>query len=315
MQMQNARPSVPLRKQRSDATNASSARRNIVEPSVRTKSHCAGHVKRAASLAATLALCTSAPCAFADENADMTTIPATVDSNAPAQPASKWSIGVGPGLIIAPQYPGSHDLRVLPYPALDISYDDRVFSQGPDVLGLNVLRGENYHVGAAISFDFQSRQEKDDPHLRGLGNVDMGPKLKLFADYSVSMFTGSVALYQDIAGTGQGKLVVTDLYASLPVGDWLFSLGPGFTWADALYTRTFFGVSPKQSAASGLPTYNTGSGIRDVHLNAYVGYTFSKRWSGSVTTTLGRLQHDAAASPITERKTELTTLASVNYHF
>jgi len=36
-------------------------------------------------------------------------------------------------------------------------------------------------------------------------------------------------------------------------GGWLFSMGPGFTWADAEYTRTFFGVSSQQSAASGLP--------------------------------------------------------------
>ncbi|BDC43485.1 hypothetical protein PTKU15_67820 [Paraburkholderia terrae] len=236
-------------------------------------------------------------------------------SDATAKPASKWKIGVGPGVVITPLYPGSRELRVFPYPALDISYDDRVFSQGPDVLGLNVLRSEDYHVGAALSFDFQSRQEKDDPHLHGLGNVDGGPKLKLFADYTVWMFTGSVALYQDIAGHGQGKTVVTDLYASLPVGGWLFSMGPGFTWADAEYTRTFFGVSSQQSAASGLPAYNTGAGIRDVHLNGYVSYDISKHWAASVAVTLGRLQHYAAASPITERRSELNTLASVNYRF
>ncbi|WP_109480490.1 MipA/OmpV family protein [Paraburkholderia sp. C35] len=237
------------------------------------------------------------------------------DNSVAAQPASKWKIGVGPGVFITPQYPGSHELRYIPFPSLDISYDDRVFSQGPDVLGLNVIRSENYHVGASISFDFQSRQEKDDPHLHGLGNVDAGPKLKLFADYTVWAFTGSVALYQDIAGHGQGKTVVTDLYASLPAGGWLFSVGPGFTWADALYTRTFFGVSGQQSAASGLPAYSTGSGIRDVHLNAYVSYDISKHWYASVAMTLGRLEHYAAASPITERRSELNTLASVYYRF
>jgi len=236
-------------------------------------------------------------------------------TDATAQPASKWKIGVGPGVVITPLYPGSRELRFFPYPALDIAYDDRVFSQGPDVLGLNVLRSEDYHVGAALSFDFQSRQEKDDPHLHGLGNVDGGPKLKLFADYTVWMFTGSVALYQDIAGHGQGKTVVTDLYASLPVGGWLFSIGPGFTWADAEYTRTFFGVSSQQSAASGLPAYNTGAGIRDVHLNGYVSYDISKHWATSVAVTLGRLQHYAAASPITHGRSELNTLASVNYRF
>ncbi|TXC80387.1 MipA/OmpV family protein [Paraburkholderia azotifigens] len=253
--------------------------------------------------------------ARAGDMPDASSSPDLPDSSAAVKPASKWKIAFGPGVVITPLYPGSRELRVFPYPALDISYDDRVFSQGPDVLGLNVIRSENYHVGASLSFDFQSRQEKDDPHLHGLGNVDGGPKLKLFADYTVWAFTGSVALYQDIAGHGQGKTVVTDLYASLPAGGWLFSVGPGFTWADALYTRTFFGVSSQQSAASGLPAYNTGAGIRDVHLNGYVSYDFSKHWVGSVAVTLGRLQHFAAASPITERRSELNTLASLNYRF
>jgi len=228
---------------------------------------------------------------------------------------SKWHVGIGPGVFIFPQYPGSRDLKAFPFPALDISWDDRFFSQGPDVLGVNVLRGADYHVGAALSFDFQSRKESDDPHLHGLGDVHDGPKLKLFADYTLWAFTGSVALYQDIAGHGQGTTVSTDLYASAPLGGWLFSVGPGFTWANAEYTRTFFGISSQQSAASGLPTFSTSAGVRDVHLNAYVSYDFSKHWAGSVAATLGRLKHDAAESPITERRVELNTLASINYRF
>lgn len=263
-------------------------------------------------LAAVVSLSAHAIGAFAD---DASNTDAATSTSTPAQPASKWKVAFGPGLIITPQYPGSHELRYIPYPALDISWDDRVFSQGPDVLGLNVIRGENYHVGASISLDFQSRQEKDDPHLHGLGDVDGSPKLRLFADYTIWAFAGSVALYQDLGGHGQGKYVTTDLYASLPAGGWLFSVGPGFTWADALYTRTFFGVSGQQSAASGLPAYNTGSGIRDVHLNGYVSYDISKHWVASVAVTLGHLEHYAGGSPITERRSELNTLASVNYRF
>ncbi|BCG02913.1 hypothetical protein PPGU19_074810 (plasmid) [Paraburkholderia sp. PGU19] len=281
---------------------------------------CFNAARRAAALASAMTLALHTAGAWADDapppsSSSSSTSSTSQQSDATAKPASKWKIGIGPGVVITPLYPGSRELRVFPYPALDISYDDRVFSQGPDVLGLNVLRSENYHVGAALSFDFQSRHEKDDPHLHGLGNVDGGPKLKLFADYTAWIFTGSVAMYQDIAGHGQGKTVVSDLYASLPVGGWLFSMGPGFTWADAEYTRTFFGVSSQQSAASGLPAYNTGAGIRDVHLNGYVSYDISKHWAASVAVTLGRLQHYAAASPITERRSELNTLASVNYRF
>src|SRR5260370_34188341 len=129
-----------------------------------------------------------------------------------------------------------------------MSYDDRIFSQGLDLIGLNVLKGKGdaYHVGAALSLDFQSRSESDDPHLHGLGNVHAGPKLKLFADYSVSLLTGSIAAYQDIAGTGQGMLVSADLAANMPVTPSLLcSVGPAVTWANSVYTHTLFGVSTK----------------------------------------------------------------------
>ncbi len=261
-------------------------------------------------LAAALGLC-AAHAAHADDASPN----ATTDASTGAATDSKWKIGVGPGVVITPKYPGSRQLSVFPFPALDISYDDRIFSQGPDVLGVNVLRGPAYHVGAALTFDFQMRKESDDPRLHGLGDVNGGPKLKLFADYTWWAFTGSVALYQDIAGHHQGTTVSTDFVASAPVGGWLFSVGPGFTWANGTYTRTFFGVSGQQSAASGLPTYNTSAGVRDVHMNAMMTYDFSKHWNGSVSATFGRLEHDAANSPITEKRFELNTLASVNYKF
>ena len=252
--------------------------------------------------------------AVADEPTPASDSSASPDASAAA--AGLWKVSIGPALMVSPKYPGSRAFQVLPLPSLDISYDDRIYSQGLDVLGINLLKGPAYHFGTAISFDFQSRNESDDPRLHGLGNVHYGPKLKVFADYSVSLLTGSVAAYQDIAGTGQGLLVSGDLVANMPLtSKLLVSVGPGVTWANAVYNRTLFGISASQSAASGLPAYDTSSGIRDVHLNTYVSYDFSKKWVGSVSLTAGRLEHNAGHSPITEQRTELNFLAAVNYRF
>jgi outer membrane scaffolding protein for murein synthesis (MipA/OmpV family) len=252
--------------------------------------------------------------ALADEQTATPDTSTTANTSTAA--ADPWKVSIGPALMVSPKYPGSRAFQVLPLPSLDISYDDRIFSQGLDVLGINLLKGPAYHFGTAISFDFQSRNESDDPRLHGLGNVHYGPKLKVFADYSVSLLMGSVAAYQDIAGTGQGLLVSGDLVANMPLtSKLLVSVGPGVTWANAVYNRTLFGVSASQSAASGLPAYDTSSGIRDVHLNTYVSYDFSKKWVGSVSLTAGRLEHNAGHSPITEQRTELNFLAAVNYRF
>jgi outer membrane scaffolding protein for murein synthesis (MipA/OmpV family) len=241
---------------------------------------------------------------------------ATGAAHAEEPPAdSDWKISVGPGLYVFPKFPGSSQFQVLPFPVQDISWKDRLFSQGPDVLGVNVLRGEDYHVGMSVSFDFQSRSSSDDARLKGLPDVHYGPKLRLFADYTWWAFTGAAAVYQDIAGTGQGLTAMADLFVSAPIGNMLISAGPGLTWANATYTRTLFGVTPQESAASGLPHYDTASGLRDVHFNVNASYKISQHWSANVAAVVGRLERYAAGSPITERRLDLNGVASVLYRF
>lgn len=254
--------------------------------------------RRAAALAAFTACCTTSV-ARADE----------------PEPPADWKVSIGPGLYVFPKFPGSSQLQVLPFPMQDISWKDRIFSQGPDVLGVNALEGDNYHLGMSVSFDFQSRSSSDSPRLSGLPNVHFGPKLRLFGDYTVWAFTGAAAVYQDIAGTGQGLTATGDLLVSAPVGKWLFSMGPGLTWANGEYTRTFFGITPQESAASGLPRYDTGAGLRDVHFNVSATGTLSRHWSVNIAAVAGRLEHDAAGSPVTERRLDLNGTASLLYRF
>ncbi|VXC69057.1 Structural protein MipA [Burkholderia sp. 8Y] len=230
------------------------------------------------------------------------------------QATSDWKVSIGPGLYVFPKYPGSATLQVLPFPVQDISWKERIFSQGPDVLGVNALRGENYHVGASLSFDFQSRKASDDARLKGLPDVHYGPKLRLFADYTWWAFTGAAAVYQDIAGTGQGLTAMTDLLMSAPLGKLLVTVGPGVTWANAAYTRTFFGVNAQESAASGLPQYATRSGLRDVHLSLNATYAMNPHWSADVAAGIGRLEKYAGGSPITERRLDVNGMASLSYH-
>ena len=67
-----------------------------------------------------------------------------------------------------PEFPGSSQIKFLPFPVRDISWKETVFSQDPDVFGVNALHGENYHIGASVSLDFQSRKSSDNPRLQGM---------------------------------------------------------------------------------------------------------------------------------------------------
>ena len=73
--------------------------------------------------------------------------------------------------------------------------------------------------------------------------------------------------------------------------------------------------APGPAAASGLRPYNTCSGLRDVHFNVDLTYKISSHWSANISAVAGRLERFAAGSPITERRLDLSVMASRAYRF
>ena len=77
------------------------------------KSSCYITACRAATLAAAMTLTLHAAGAWADDVPPPSSS-TSQQTDATAQPASKWKIGVGPGVVITPLYPGSRELRFFP---------------------------------------------------------------------------------------------------------------------------------------------------------------------------------------------------------
>jgi len=93
------------------------------------------------------------------------------------------------------------------------------------------------------------------------------------------------------------------------------SAGPRLTWADSSYMQTVFGVDATQARNSGLPQYTASGGISEVSFGVGARYRFTSHWIGAARVSVGRLQGDAAASPITENPRQHTFSLSVAYHF
>ncbi len=70
------------------------------------------------------------------------------------------------------------------------------------------------------------------------------------------------------------------------------------TWATGKYMRSFFGVTPAQSAASRLPVFAPGSGFKDIGVEASANYVFASRWAVVGTVGYKRLIGGAADSPL-----------------
>ena len=75
-------------------------------------------------------------------------------------------------------------------------------------------------------------------------------------------------------------------------------------------------MTAEQSARSGMPEFQAGSGLNSVRLSTGAIYRFEqRRWFAMATASVSRLQGDAANSPITETRTQYGFFSSVAYVF
>jgi MipA family protein len=73
-------------------------------------------------------------------------------------------------------------------------------------------------------------------------------------------------------------------------------------WGDAKATGAYYGISPQQASASGLPAFQPGSGWLNTSLGAVWAVDLSEKWIALGTLERRRLSGDAARSPLTERR-------------
>jgi outer membrane protein len=242
------------------------------------------------------------------------TVPAQAQENA-------WRVSVGGGVVSAPKFPGSDSQRIHALPFVSASYG-RFFIGGDPVagsaggIGLNLYRDSHWTLGAALSADLARRKESDDPRLTGLGDVERTASAGLGARYTYDWFTVRARVATDILGRDQGTLARLDMSGRYRASDRLsFSAGPGLTWANDRYMRTFFGVDAEQNARSGLPQFEARSGVERVRFSARAGYRLARHWGLGAFASYSKLRNDAAASPITEDRSQYVVGAFVTYRF
>jgi MipA family protein len=234
----------------------------------------------------------------------------------------KWQFTAGLGAADVPLYPGSSRRRYLALPLFNITYGRFFLGDAPGSttaggLGVNLYQDSHWRFGAVVSGDFVTpRKEANDPHLHGLGDISSTARGSLFASYTLDWATLRTNVSTDIAGHGEGTLAGVELEGRYhPIERLTLSAGPGLTWASGPYMRTFFGVDPAQSAASGLPQFHATSGLEAVRFSLGASYQLTSAWNLGTRATLSRLRGDAVDSPITEARTQNSYALFAAYHF
>jgi outer membrane protein len=233
-----------------------------------------------------------------------------------------WRFALGAGAINGPRYPGSRDNFTRGAPLASVSYG-RYFIGAipgggtPAGAGAYLLHTEHWMVGADIGGDFrQPRRASDDPILRGWGDIPRTVRGGMFASYTMDWLSASGSISGDLGNHHEGVIASFSLSAKChPAPGLTLSIGPEVTWVNDQYAKTFFGIDAAQAEIAQIQPYRARGGINTVGGSANAAFRFSKQWSVGSQVRYGRLQGDAADSPVTTDKSQRTFAAFVIYRF
>lgn len=251
-------------------------------------------------------------------------IPAHADDEAPA-PSSNWLVGAI--ALSQPEYEGS-DRRIVKLRPLwayqwgrfriSTSRAGAVMNfasdpQGPGASAL-LLSSDSLRFGAALRFD-SGRQSGDSAHLQGLPDIRRTLRGRLFAAWKLGEHWNLGGnLSQDLLGRRGGAVGSLDLGYHQRLGERTeWSAGVGMSLANGQNMRSYFGITPEQATATGLPAFTPGGGLRNVY--GGVGFTtaLTPRWILFGNAGGSRLVGDAAASPLTLQKSSFSMGLGLGY--
>ena len=224
-----------------------------------------------------------------------------------------WALSIGVIAGVTPDYEGSDDYDFGFGPNLAGSWRDILFFKGK-TFGANLVREKNLKAGPILSWS-GGRDEDDNDKLEGMGDVDGSIEAGGFVSYRRKPLRFKLEARQDVNSGHEGALVDLSVGTSLPLKKPRVSVALGTTWASDDYMESFFGVTSKQSANSGLKKYNAEAGIKDISLSVTTGYPLTNRWRLGGKVEYKRLVGDAADSPIVEDENQFLAGIGISYHF
>lgn len=225
---------------------------------------------------------------------------------------------IGAGVGVKPKYSGAKDNKTDFVPALKLSYGPFFVGGVDDLLGVgwNVAKTAHWTFSLGVGSNISPRQESDDPHLKGLGDIDVTPRAFTSAIYENGYFKGGVILTQDVGGNQQGFKMTS--YAHLqwrPSESVRIYTGPSLSWADSDYMQTQYGVTVAQAARSGLSGYRADAGFEKIGWEAGMEYSVTPAWLIGARVSAHHLENNAADSPITEQTGQVSGVMFAAWRF
>lgn len=245
----------------------------------------------------------------------------------PPPPRTEWEGALGLLLERKPAFSGSSETKVKPNLAGFVrwrrftitgagGFTTREQSDVERGIDAEIVRRGKLKMNLALRFD-AGRDQSSGNQLAGLGDIKPTVRARVGVRWDFApRWQSSLAASGDILGKQGGTTATASLSYTQPIdARQRLLLGAGITAANSRYMRTWFGITPEQSAASGYAVYQPGAGLRDVGASATWRIDFDRDWAGFAGVSEGYLVGPAGGSPLAFRRSGTTYAAGLVRRF
>lgn len=225
-------------------------------------------------------------------------------------------VGLGPK--IGPAYPGADNFVVGPYIEFSTATADQdfVFEAPDESFDFALLNTESIQAGPVATLQRARTAERVGTEV---AKVDRTLELGGFVQVAVT--PAARLRFEARRGIGGHDGWVFDLggdYVWRERDERLFSIGPRVTFSNETYQNAYFGVTPADTARTGLATFRPEGGIQSVGVTASHLRQLNANWGIAGFARYDRLVGDAARSPIVREygsRNQLTAGLALTYTF
>jgi outer membrane scaffolding protein for murein synthesis (MipA/OmpV family) len=233
----------------------------------------------------------------------------------PTAYAADYSIGGGIG--VKPDYEGSSDYEMVLLPAGSARFSNGMYIQ---LLGLNlranVIPSDMWRLGPVYNYRAE-RDNVENNQVDRMQEVSDANELGIFGGFEWNNWFVFLDVLADTGNAYDGWYSTLKGGYNWVIDDaWMLSMGGHATYANDDYMETYFGVSSRDAARSGLNRYNADGGMKDYGIDLGVNWNFARSWAlrgiASVSQLVGDADND---SPVVDEGSETQFLSGVMVMF
>jgi MipA family protein len=234
---------------------------------------------------------------------------ASAPQQQPATPSlglRDFTIVLGMGVGLVPDYEGHDQHEVVPIPLIDIEWRDTVFLSSTRGLGTNLFNTDRFKVGVSATYRF-GRDEDESERLTGAGDIDDAIEFGAFGELHWRAFRFRGDIRQDIVDAHGGTIVELAVgIREKPSPKDLLEVEVVAHWASDSYMQTYFGVNASQTNGGTRGQLTTAAAFKDA--GVVMNWTHQPipgtPWFGQLRVSWARLLGDAVTSPLTDDESE-----------